>query len=160
LLLGSGQVAFDRRGKYPIVGELAFTGETRPVKVILSMAIWSVAEGRDGLLVPTAIRTASGWLGIGSQNGSWSIFPPEYYRALISGFQHYGRIGGGGTSHLSGGWGGSQSNVPFPYRACRLATSSQKTHCDGFLYSSGARMKDEDRRCKGFCDGAKSRAAP
>ena len=34
--------------------------------------------------------------------------------------------------------------VPFLYRACRLATSSQKTHCDGFLYSSGAGMKDED----------------
>ena len=32
LLLGSGQVAFDRPRDYAIVGELALTGETRPVK--------------------------------------------------------------------------------------------------------------------------------
>ena len=31
-----------------------------------------------------------------------------------------------------------KSNGRFLYRACRLATSSQKNHCDGFLYSSGA----------------------
>ena len=54
LLLASGQVAFDRPGNFAIVGELALTGETRPVKGILSMAIQAVAEGRDGLLVPTA----------------------------------------------------------------------------------------------------------
>jgi len=54
LLLASGQVAFDRPGNCAIVGELALTGETRPVKGILSMAIQAVAEGRDGLLVPTA----------------------------------------------------------------------------------------------------------
>jgi magnesium chelatase family protein len=52
LLLGTGQVAFDRPGNYAIVGELALTGETRPVKGILSMATQAVAEGRDGLLVP------------------------------------------------------------------------------------------------------------
>ncbi len=39
LLLGSGQVAFDRPGNFAIVGELALTGETRPVKGILSMAL-------------------------------------------------------------------------------------------------------------------------
>ncbi|MGD0044426.1 MAG: magnesium chelatase domain-containing protein, partial [Isosphaeraceae bacterium] len=54
LLLASGQVAFDRPGNYAIVGELALTGETRPIKGILSMAIQAVAEGRDGLLVPRA----------------------------------------------------------------------------------------------------------
>jgi magnesium chelatase family protein len=54
LLLGSGQVAFDRPGNYAIVGELALTGETRPVKGILSMALQAVLEGRDGLLVPRA----------------------------------------------------------------------------------------------------------
>ena len=54
LLLGSGQVAFDRPGNFAIVGELALTGETRPIKGILSMALQAVAEGRDGLLVPTA----------------------------------------------------------------------------------------------------------
>ena len=54
LLLGSGQVAFDRPGNYAIVGELALTGETRPVKGILAMALQALAEGRDGLLVPTA----------------------------------------------------------------------------------------------------------
>ena len=54
LLVASGQVAFDRPGNYAIVGELALTGETRPIKGILSMAIQAVAEGRDGLLVPRA----------------------------------------------------------------------------------------------------------
>jgi magnesium chelatase family protein len=54
LLSGSGQVAFDRPGNFAIIGELALTGETRPVKGILSMAIQAVAEGRDGILVPTA----------------------------------------------------------------------------------------------------------
>jgi len=54
LLLGSGQVAFDRPGNYAIVGELALTGETRPVKGILSMALQAVTESRDGLLVPRA----------------------------------------------------------------------------------------------------------
>ena len=54
LLLASGQVAFDRPGNYAIVGELALTGETRPIKGILAMALQAVSEGRDGLLVPTA----------------------------------------------------------------------------------------------------------
>src|SRR5271166_2147804 len=39
LLLASGQVAFDRPGNYAIVGELALTGETRPIKGILAMAL-------------------------------------------------------------------------------------------------------------------------
>ena len=54
LLLGSGQVSFDRPGNFAIVGELALTGETRPIKGILAMALQAVAEGRDGMLVPTA----------------------------------------------------------------------------------------------------------
>ena len=54
LLLASGQVAFDRPGNYAIVGELALTGETRPIKGILAMALQAVTEARDGLLVPTA----------------------------------------------------------------------------------------------------------
>jgi magnesium chelatase family protein len=54
LLLDSAQLAFDRPGNYAIIGELALTGETRPVKGILSMALQAVLEGRDGLLVPTA----------------------------------------------------------------------------------------------------------
>ena len=54
LLLASGQVAFDRPGNFAIVGELAFTGETRPIKGILAMALQAISEGRDGLLVPTA----------------------------------------------------------------------------------------------------------
>jgi magnesium chelatase family protein len=48
------RAAFDRPGNYAIAGELVLTGETRPVRGILSMAIQSVAKGRDGLLVPTA----------------------------------------------------------------------------------------------------------
>ena len=54
LLLASGQVAFDRPGNYAIVGELALTGETRPIKGILAMALQAVSEARDGLLVPTS----------------------------------------------------------------------------------------------------------
>lgn len=54
LLLGSGQIGFDRRGNYAVVGELALTGETRPVKGVLAMALAAAAEGRDGLLVPAA----------------------------------------------------------------------------------------------------------
>ncbi len=54
LLLGSGQVAFDRPGSYAIVGELALTGETRPLKGVLAMALQAAAEKRDGLLVPAA----------------------------------------------------------------------------------------------------------
>src|SRR5271157_2868856 len=55
LLLASGQVIFDRPGNYAIVGELALTGETRPIKGIFAMALQAVSEARDGLLVPTAI---------------------------------------------------------------------------------------------------------
>ncbi len=54
LLVGSGQVAFDRPGSYAIVGELALTGETRPLKGVLAMALQAAAEKRDGLLVPAA----------------------------------------------------------------------------------------------------------
>ena len=54
LLLGSGQVSFERREKLAVVGELALTGETRPIKGVLAMALAAVAEGRDGLLVPAA----------------------------------------------------------------------------------------------------------
>src|SRR4051794_36535965 len=54
LLLGSGQVAFERAGSFAVVGELALTGETRPVKGVLAMALAAASEGRDGLVVPAA----------------------------------------------------------------------------------------------------------
>src|SRR5438270_917850 len=54
LLIGSGQVALERPGRYAVVGELALTGQTRPIKGVLAMALAAAAEGRDGLLVPTA----------------------------------------------------------------------------------------------------------
>ena len=54
LLMGDGQIAFERRGNFAVVGELALTGETRPVKGVLAMALAALAEGRDGLLVPAA----------------------------------------------------------------------------------------------------------
>jgi magnesium chelatase family protein len=54
LLLGSGQVAFDRPSSFAIVGELALTGETRPIKGVLAMALQAADEKRDGLLVPAA----------------------------------------------------------------------------------------------------------
>ena len=54
LLIGSGQAGIERRGNFAIVGELALTGETRPIKGVLAMALAAAAEGRDGLLVPAA----------------------------------------------------------------------------------------------------------
>ena len=54
MLLGSGQAAFDRPGQFAVVGELALTGEARPIKGALAMALAAAAEGRDGLLVPSA----------------------------------------------------------------------------------------------------------
>jgi magnesium chelatase family protein len=36
LLLGSGQVSYDRPGSFAVVGELALTGDTRPINFELS----------------------------------------------------------------------------------------------------------------------------
>ncbi len=52
LLLGSGQVAFDRPGSFAIVGELALTGETRPVKGVLAMALQAAAENATACSSP------------------------------------------------------------------------------------------------------------
>jgi magnesium chelatase family protein len=52
-LIGNGQVAIDRPGSFAIVGELALTGETRPIKGVLAMALQAAAEKRDGILVPS-----------------------------------------------------------------------------------------------------------
>jgi magnesium chelatase family protein len=54
LLVASEQLAFDRPGNHAIVGELALTGETRPIKGILSMALQAVTEGKVGLLAARA----------------------------------------------------------------------------------------------------------
>ena len=54
LLLGSGQFAVERTGKFAVAGELALTGETRPIKGVLAMALAAAGENRDGLLVPSA----------------------------------------------------------------------------------------------------------
>src|SRR5947207_851760 len=54
LLTGSGQLVIERRGRFAVVGELALTGETRPIKGVLAMALAAAAEGREGLLVPAA----------------------------------------------------------------------------------------------------------
>jgi magnesium chelatase family protein len=54
LLVGGGQAALERKGNFAIVGELALTGETRPIKGVLAMALAAAAERRDGLLVPAA----------------------------------------------------------------------------------------------------------
>ena len=54
MLLGSGQVSFDRPGNFAVVGELALTGETRPIKGVLAMALAAAEEKRAGLLVPSA----------------------------------------------------------------------------------------------------------
>jgi magnesium chelatase family protein len=54
LLIGSGQVALDRLANFAVVGELGLTGETRPIKGALAMALAAAAEGKAGLLVPSA----------------------------------------------------------------------------------------------------------
>jgi magnesium chelatase family protein len=54
ILAASGQVALDRPGNFAVVGELALTGETRPIKGVLSMALKASGEGREGILVPRA----------------------------------------------------------------------------------------------------------
>ncbi len=54
MLLGSGQLEIDSRKNFAVVGELALTGQTRPIKGALAMALVAAAEGRDGLIVPTA----------------------------------------------------------------------------------------------------------
>ncbi len=54
MLAGSGQLAIERRGNFAVVGELALTGETRPIKGALAMALTASQEGRDGLLIPSA----------------------------------------------------------------------------------------------------------
>lgn len=54
LLLGSGQIEFDRPGSYAVVGELALEGSTRPIKGALAMALESARQGLSGLLVPSA----------------------------------------------------------------------------------------------------------
>lgn len=57
LLMGSGQFAAERRGNFAVAGELALTGETRPIKGVLAMALTAAAEKRDGLLIPAANAT-------------------------------------------------------------------------------------------------------
>jgi magnesium chelatase family protein len=54
LLSGSGQVSYDRPGSFAVVGELALTGETRPIKGVLAMALQAANEKRAGILVPAA----------------------------------------------------------------------------------------------------------
>ena len=54
MLIGSGQVAIERKGDFAIVGELALDGETRPIKGVLAMALAAAQEGKTGLLVPSA----------------------------------------------------------------------------------------------------------
>ena len=54
MLVGSGQLMPDRRGTFAVVGELALTGETRPIKGALAMALEAAKQGVDGLLVPSA----------------------------------------------------------------------------------------------------------
>ncbi len=46
LVLGSGQVALVRPGSFALVGELASTGETRPIKGVLAMVLHAVTDRR------------------------------------------------------------------------------------------------------------------
>ncbi|KAJ3048099.1 hypothetical protein HK102_012772, partial [Quaeritorhiza haematococci] len=48
ILAGSGQISLDRPGDFAVVGELALTGETRPIKGVLSMVLRAAPAGRPG----------------------------------------------------------------------------------------------------------------
>ena len=53
LLMASTQTSSDRTSRYAVVGELALSGQTRPVRGLLSMALKARADDRiDGLVVP------------------------------------------------------------------------------------------------------------
>ena len=54
ILVGSGQVAFERPGDFAVVGELGLDGETRAIKGVLAMALAAAEAGKSGLLVPSA----------------------------------------------------------------------------------------------------------
>jgi magnesium chelatase family protein len=54
MLIGTGQAALERPGNFAVIGELALTGETRPVRGALAMALAAASEGRTGLLVSAA----------------------------------------------------------------------------------------------------------
>ncbi len=52
LLIGSGQIAAERPGRFAVVGELALNGTLRPIRGALAMAL-AAAEARfDGLILP------------------------------------------------------------------------------------------------------------
>ncbi len=52
MLLGSGQVAFERPGDFAILGELALDGETRPIKGVLAMALAAAKRARPACSSP------------------------------------------------------------------------------------------------------------
>ena len=54
MLAASGQVEVERGEGLAVVGELALTGETRPIKGALAMALAAVRGGKRGLLLPSA----------------------------------------------------------------------------------------------------------
>ena len=59
LLLGSGQVALDRPGAFAIVGELALTGETRPIKGVLAMVLLAASSTATAWSVSPATAPGS-----------------------------------------------------------------------------------------------------
>lgn len=54
MLAATGQMHGGALADYLVVGELALTGEVRPVKGVLAIALLARAEGRVGVLVPPA----------------------------------------------------------------------------------------------------------
>jgi hypothetical protein len=93
-----------------------------------------IAAGRRGsgtIRASRGLRVAEGWRG-GAGRRSQGELSFRLYREAVS------------------------FNGRFVYHADRLVVSSQETHCDWFLYSSGQRVEDDHRLCEGFDDGAKS----
>src|SRR5439155_921175 len=99
LLLGSGQVTFERPGSFAIVGELALTGQTRPIKGVLAMTL--LAKGLPTILPPltpaesletTRIYSAMGLLKPGQPLMAIRPFRPPHHSVSDAGL-----VGGGTT---------------------------------------------------------------
>jgi magnesium chelatase family protein len=54
ILAASGAVAFERLGRFLLLGELALDGAVRPIRGALSMAVAAAETGLEGLLLPRA----------------------------------------------------------------------------------------------------------
>ena len=70
VLVATGQLNCDSLGDYLIAGELALSGDTRPVKGGLAMGMLAVEQGRKGALLPRSAAYTNAGLRLGSAGSS------------------------------------------------------------------------------------------